>query len=352
MAPLVTLGVNLFKIKIFLKIFDLLNSAIWLSRDRKVRRCHLDSRENITAFANLSGENLSSHALDGLDLEGINLSKANLSKANLSQCNMAGANLRRANLRNANLTATNMEDATLTEANLRFATFLRASFLCANLQNSLMGYSDSSESDFRMADLSGARMEYSTSMFSNFQGANLNGADLSWANLTNAVLVDADLRNVNFRHAILDQADLRGARIDGAFFKEASIKDTQFDDYLSLIDQTADEANLSKVREVPKDDVKAKDLTLAKPYFSRDPTWVNRLVGDTEGTNSLEGKKVHEICNDLNMTDDEVLSLCKKLGIDVKHRYSIVSKDNEDQITAYAEELWLNNNRKPENLSE
>jgi len=263
---------------------------------------------------------------------------------------MAGADLHKANLRHANLSGTNLEDARLTKANLRFATILRSSFLCANLQTSLLGYSDSSESDFRMADLSGAKFDHSTSMSSNFQGANLNGADLSWTNFTNAVFIDADLRNVNFNHAILDQADLRGAKIDGAIFESASLKNTEFDGSLSLIDRTTNAAKLSNVREVPKDDLKTKDSTLS--YYGRDSTEVNLLVGDTHGTNSLEGKKVHEIGNDLNLTDEEVLSLCKELGLDVKHRYSIVPKNNEDQIIAHAEKLWLNKNRKPENFSE
>ena len=124
-----------------------------------------------------------------------------------------------ANLQNASLSYSNFSDASFVNANLvggdgLFSTFHRTDFTRAAMYNGLWR-----QSDFNNATFVQANLAYTEFRWSDMSGANLTGAwmygggnwmgvDLSYADLTNAMMYDLDLRGANLTGADLTGADL------------------------------------------------------------------------------------------------------------------------------------------------
>ena len=124
-----------------------------------------------------------------------------------------------ANLKNASLSYSNLSDASFVNANLRgsdglFSTFHRTDFTSATMSSGIFR-----QSDFTDAQFVGAQLTYTEFRYSDMSGVNLTNAwiygggdwlmvNLSYADLTNAMMYDLDLRYAN-----LTGADLTGAAL-------------------------------------------------------------------------------------------------------------------------------------------
>ena len=124
-----------------------------------------------------------------------------------------------ANLKNASLSYSNLSDASFVNANLRgsdglFSTFHRTDFTSATMSSGIFR-----QSDFTDAQFVGAQLTYTEFRYSDMSGVNLTNAwiygggdwlmvDLSYADLTNAMMYDLDLRYANLTGADLTGADL------------------------------------------------------------------------------------------------------------------------------------------------
>jgi uncharacterized protein YjbI with pentapeptide repeats len=124
-----------------------------------------------------------------------------------------------ANLKNASLSYSNLSDASFVNANLGgsdglFSTFHRTDFTSATMSSGIFR-----QSDFTDAQFVGAQLTYTEFRYSDMSGVNLTNAwiygggdwlmvDLSYADLTNAMMYDLDLRYANLTGADLTGADL------------------------------------------------------------------------------------------------------------------------------------------------
>jgi uncharacterized protein YjbI with pentapeptide repeats len=96
---------------------------------------HMDLRDALLMYADLSHANLS-----GSDLRGANLFQADLSHANLTQAHLDGAELTKANLSRANLTGAKLPHAYLNGANLVAAKLDLADLSHADLTHALVSH--------------------------------------------------------------------------------------------------------------------------------------------------------------------------------------------------------------------
>jgi uncharacterized protein YjbI with pentapeptide repeats len=124
-----------------------------------------------------------------------------------------------ANLKNASLSYSNLSDASFVNANLRgsdglFSTFHRTDFTSASLSSGIFRQSDFTDAQFVGAQLTATEFRYSDMSGVNLTNAWIYGGgdwlmvNLSYADLTNAMMYDLDLRYAN-----LTGADLTGAAL-------------------------------------------------------------------------------------------------------------------------------------------
>tara|TARA_B110000444_G_scaffold44480_1_gene40406 strand:- start:108 stop:1055 length:948 start_codon:yes stop_codon:yes gene_type:complete len=124
-----------------------------------------------------------------------------------------------ANLKNASLGYSNFSDASFVNANLRSAEGIFSTFHRADFSNAAMSFGIFRQSDFTDAQFVGAQLAYTEFRYSDMSGVNLTNAriygggdwlmvDLSYADLTNAMMYDLDLRYANLTGADLTAADL------------------------------------------------------------------------------------------------------------------------------------------------
>jgi uncharacterized protein YjbI with pentapeptide repeats len=124
-----------------------------------------------------------------------------------------------ANLKNASLSYSNLSDASFVNANLYgsdgiFSTFHRADFSNAAMSLGIFRQSDFTDAQFVSAILVSTEFRYSDMSGANLANAWIYGGgdwlmvNLSYANLTNAMMWDLDLRYAN-----LTGADLTGANL-------------------------------------------------------------------------------------------------------------------------------------------
>ena len=124
-----------------------------------------------------------------------------------------------ANLKNASLSYSNFSDASFVNANLRSADGIFSTFHRADFSNAAMSFAIFRQSDFTDAQFVGAQLTNTEFRYSDMSGVNLTNAwiygggdwlmvDLSYADLTNAMMYDLDLRYANLTGADLTAADL------------------------------------------------------------------------------------------------------------------------------------------------
>ena len=124
-----------------------------------------------------------------------------------------------ANLKNASLSYSNFSDASFVNANLRSADGIFSTFHRADFSNAAMSFGIFRQSDFTDAQFVGAQLTNTEFRYSDMSGVNLTNAwiygggdwlmvDLSYADLTNAMMYDLDLRYANLTGADLTAADL------------------------------------------------------------------------------------------------------------------------------------------------
>ena len=124
-----------------------------------------------------------------------------------------------ANLKNASLSYSNLSDASFVNANLRgsdglFSTFHRTDFTSATMSSGIFRQSDFTDAQFVGAQLTATEFRYSDMSGVNLTNAWIYGGgdwlmvDLSYADLTNAMMYDLDLRYANLTGADLTGADL------------------------------------------------------------------------------------------------------------------------------------------------
>jgi hypothetical protein len=151
---------------------------------------HLENADLIASrlsMARLDGADLSGAHLGGAMLSGADLTSVKLNGSDLSGAELAGADLTRAEFRDADLSGADLFGADLTEADFEHVYLNHARLLFAHASYGMFYFADLTEADFSEADLTGSRF-YSADL----SEAIFSGTDLSWTDLTGAIVWETD----------------------------------------------------------------------------------------------------------------------------------------------------------------
>jgi uncharacterized protein YjbI with pentapeptide repeats len=160
-----------------------------------------------------------------------------LSNANLSYVNLSGINLSRVNLSGTNFLNTILSDANLSGSNLSFSILAGTNLSRSNLTHSKLIYTDFSDTKYRLHSQS--RLHFHSLSDANKSSNILLPADMSYANLSEAILVLPNLSRLklngtNFSSAIIinptnyDKPEMN----DDTNFKKSFTDDSEFIEYL------------------------------------------------------------------------------------------------------------------------
>ncbi|MGK3985914.1 DUF2169 domain-containing protein [Sorangium sp. So ce136] len=238
-----------------------------------------DVTEAVLSRASLTGARFTRTTLTGADWLETNLAAVDLSGAVLGRCNLLKADLRGArfvgsDLSEANLVECELDGADFSRATLHKTSFVRCkgdgtSFREARFRQGVMVHGSSfPRADFRDADMEKANLRGTVLDEARFDRANLDGADLSECGAADAsferalvrrgMMIRTNLTGASLRGANLTDALASKARLAGADFTGANLYRADVSRVLGDARTTFAEAEVGKVRFLPKADVRLR----------------------------------------------------------------------------------------------